>query len=160
MVGYSWLLSSRASQPTYPGMLLSPLLQTAAILDTTAFQGGRGCAGIFLVGLNFRVLTVVAIWDKWLMSQLEPGACVLCPLVVHSGSFSTVAQLLPDFIVTCGLGFWNYLLFMLPWCSNGLGLSGWDFVSKMDCAGGIFMAVLEMHLCLYSCPLDFFIMAM
>lgn len=38
------------------------------------------------------------------MSQLEPEVRVLCPLVVHSGSFSAVAQLLPDFLSFSALG--------------------------------------------------------
>lgn len=46
MVGYSLLLFSHISHSPPTRLLLSPLLQIAAILDTTAFQG---------------VLTVVAI---------------------------------------------------------------------------------------------------
>lgn len=38
------------------------------------------------------------------MSQLGPEVRVLCPLVVHSGSFSAVAQLLPDFLSLLALG--------------------------------------------------------
>lgn len=97
--------------------------------------------------LHFRALKLVASWDKWLklMSQLEPEVRVLCPLVVHSGSFSTVAQLLPDFL--CHFQPWVLeLLFMLTCCSTQLLLSGWDFVLKMDCTGGMIMAVWEMHL--------------
>lgn len=83
------------------------------------FPGRRNCSGIFSVGLNFRALKVVAIWDKWLklMSQLEPEVRVLCPLVVHSGSFRAVAQLLSDFL--CHLRPWVLeLLFMLTCCST------------------------------------------
>lgn len=54
------------------------------------------------------------------MSQLEPEVRVLCPLVVHSGSFSAVAQLLQIF---CHFRPWVLeLLFMLTCCSTRLSL--------------------------------------
>lgn len=144
MVGYSLLLFSHTSSP--PGLLLLSLCYRWQPYLTPLLPGEGNCSGIFSVGLNFRALKVVAIWDKWLkrMSQLEPEVRVLCPLVVHSGPFSAVAQCF-RFSVTFGLGFWNY---SLCWhaAAHGLVLSGWDFVFKMDYIGGTVMAVGEMHL--------------
>lgn len=67
------------------------------------------------------------------MSQLEPEARVLCPLVVHYGSFSSVAQLLPDFMSLLALDSGTTYSLCCHDAAHRLGLSGWAFDSKMDC---------------------------
>lgn len=79
------------------------------------------------------------------MSQLEPKVRVLCPLVVHYGSFSTVAQLLLDVMSLLALGSGTTCSLCCHDAAHGLGLSGWNFVLKMDCTRGIFMGALERH---------------
>lgn len=90
------------------------------------------------------------------MSQLEPEVHVLCPLVVHYGSFSTVAQLLPDVMSLLALGSGTTYSLCCHDAAHGLGLSGWNFVSKMDCTGYFRKASPDLD----RRPLDFFIVPM
>lgn len=90
------------------------------------------------------------------MSQLEPEVRVLCPLVVHYGSFSTVAQLLPDVMSLLALGSGTTYSLCCHDAAHGLGLSGWNFVSKMDCTGCFRKASPDLD----RRPLDFFIVPM
>lgn len=77
--------------------------------------------------------------SQWELLLPGPEERALRPLVVHSGSFTTRTQLLPDFCVTSAVGSGTAFYHT---AALGEGLRGWDFVLQMDSTGRIFVAVL------------------